>query len=170
MAEAEAEYRAALQLNQQYVPAAINFADFYAQQGQEAKGEAVLRKAIETSPRDGSLRHALGLALVRTKRPDEAIDQLRLAAELQPESARYGYVYGVALYSSGKNAEAIRQLEETAGRHPGDRETLTALAIYNRERGNLVSALNYAEQLAKAFPQDPTAAQILRELRMDAPH
>ncbi len=56
----------------QYAPAAINLADLYRQLGRDGDGEGVLRTAIAASPRDAGLHHALGLALTRLKRTDEA--------------------------------------------------------------------------------------------------
>lgn len=164
-AEAEAEYQAALRLDDRYVPAAVNLADLHAQQRQESKGEAVLRKALEASPRDASLHHALGLALVRAKRPDEALEELRLASDLQPERARYAYVYAVALHSARRMAQAIAVLERNAARNPGDRDTLLALVNYSRDAGDIPAALKYAELLAKFFPGDPGIARLVRELR-----
>jgi len=48
-------------------------------------GAAVLQTGITASPRDAGLHHALGLALVRAKRLDDAITELRQAAELDPD-------------------------------------------------------------------------------------
>ena len=61
LAEAEAEYKAALRLGSSYVPAAINLADLYRQLGRDADGEAVLRAAIAAAPQDAGPHHALGL-------------------------------------------------------------------------------------------------------------
>ena len=80
-----------------YGPAAANLADLYRQLGRDADAESVLRKALEASPRDAGLHHALGLTLVRLKRQDEAIAELARAAELEPDRARYAYVYAIGL-------------------------------------------------------------------------
>jgi Flp pilus assembly protein TadD len=71
--EAEAEYKAALRLSQQYAPAATNLADLYRGLGREADGEGVLRAALVASPQDAGLHYALGLTLVRQKRADGAL-------------------------------------------------------------------------------------------------
>ena len=52
VADAEAEYKAALRLSPQFAPAAVNLADLYRQLGRDGEGERVLRAAIATSPRD----------------------------------------------------------------------------------------------------------------------
>ena len=79
------------------VPAAANLADLYRQIGRDQDAETVLRKALDASPRDAGLHHALGLALVRLKKQDEAIAELARAAELEPDRARYAYVYAIGL-------------------------------------------------------------------------
>jgi predicted CXXCH cytochrome family protein len=163
--EAEAEYKAALRLSPQFAPAAINLADLYRALGRDGEGESVLRAAIMASPRDAGLHHALGLALTRLKRPDGAIGELRRAAELDPERARYAYVYGVGLHSAGRVGDALAVLRENLARHPTDRDTLLALVTFNRDTGDIVSALEYAEQLTRSAPGDPNLARLVQDLR-----
>jgi len=61
-----------------------------------------LHTALGIAPSDGGLHHALGFGLIRLKRPDEALVELRLAAHLAGNRAQYAYVYGVALHSAGR--------------------------------------------------------------------
>jgi predicted CXXCH cytochrome family protein len=163
--EAESEYKAALRLSAQYVPAAINLADLYRQIGRETEGESVLRAALAVSPQDAGLHHVLGLTLVRLKRLDGAIDEFRQAAELEPNRARYAYVYAVALHSAGRSADAITVLKKGAAQHPRDRDTLMALVSFHREVGNIESALQYAQQLVVAFPEDRDVGRLIQDLR-----
>ncbi|HEX3127683.1 MAG TPA: tetratricopeptide repeat protein [Thermoanaerobaculia bacterium] len=99
LAGAEAAYRAALKLDPLYLPAFVNLADLYREQGREPEGEALLRQALRAAPDDASLHHARGLLLVRTGRLDEALPELARAVELAPGEARYAYVYEVAIQS-----------------------------------------------------------------------
>jgi Flp pilus assembly protein TadD len=55
----------------------------------------MLRSSIAVAPRVAAAHYALGLTLIRTKRIDEAIEQLKTASELEPDNPRYSYVYGV---------------------------------------------------------------------------
>jgi predicted CXXCH cytochrome family protein len=161
-AEAKAEYKAALRLEPQFAPAAINLADLYRQLGSASQ---VLQAAIQVSPRDAGLHHALGLALVRAKHLDEAIAELRQAAELDPDQARYVYVYAVALNSAGRRDDAIDTLKESLTRHPNDRDTLMALISFYRDAGKLESALQYAEQLGRVSPNDLATDNLISTLR-----
>ena len=167
-AEAEAEFQAALRLSPAYGPAAANLADLYRQLGRDADAESVLRKGLAASPRDAGLHHALGLALVRQKKQDEAIAELARAAELEPDRARYAYVYAIGLDSTGRRTDAIQALKDNLARHPADRDTLSALISFKREGRDFASALEYAEQLAQADPNDAELKDLIETLRREA--
>src|SRR5262249_22200108 len=152
--DAEAEYKAALRLSPNYTLAAINLADLYRRLGRDGEGQSMLGAAIAASPRDAGLHHALGLTLTRLKQPGQALGELQRAKELEPERARYAYVYAVALHSAGRGEEAMSALKEILVRHPNDRETLLALISFSRDAGDLGTALEYAERLARVAPGD----------------
>jgi Flp pilus assembly protein TadD len=163
--EAEAEYQAALRLSPQFTGAAINLADLYRQTGREDAGERVLRTAINTVPADGGLHHALGLSLVRLKRLDEALVEIRSDAELAPHDARYAYIYGVAMHSAGQRQEAIAYLKNSLTGHPENRDIILAIVSFSREAGDTATALQYAEQAIKLAPDDPATRTLLDQLR-----
>ena len=147
IAHAEQDLRAAIALDSLYVPAYINLADLYRAQGRESDTERVLRDGLKTSPNSAPLHHALGLALVRAKRSDQALAELAKAAKLDPASARFAYVYGVALHSAGRVDESIETLVKAGAKHPADTDILEALASFYRDRGNDAEARRYAQQL-----------------------
>jgi predicted CXXCH cytochrome family protein len=163
--DAENEYKAALRLSPQYAPAAVNLADLYGRLGKEGEGESVLRATLTLAPDDAGLHHALGLVLVRLKRPDEALEELRRATELQPDQPRYAYVYAVGLHSAGRGAEAMAALKENLARHPNDRDMLLALISFSRDAGDVPTALEYAEQLARIDPTNADLATLVETLR-----
>jgi hypothetical protein len=53
-------------------------------------------------------------------------------------------------------AGAVTVLKEHLMRHPSDRDTLQAHISFSRDAGNLAVALEYAEQLARVAPNDPS--------------
>ena len=164
-AESEAEYKAALRLSPQYTVAAINLADLYRQLSRDGDGESTLRAAIAVAPADAGLRYALGLTLNRLKRTDDSLVELRRAAELDRNNARYAYVYAVGLHSAGRVGDLIAVLKENLDKHPADRDSLLALVTFNRDSGNIASALDYAERLAQLVPGDRQLSELVDALR-----
>jgi Flp pilus assembly protein TadD len=163
--DAGAEYKAALGLSPQYAPAAVNLADLCGQLRRDGEGESVLRATLTLAPGDAGLHHALGLVLVRLKRQEEALEELRRAAELEPDQARYAYVYAVGLHSSGRGSDAITVLKDSLTRHPGDRDTLLAVISFSRDAGDIASALEYAERLLKIDPTNREVTTLIEALR-----
>ncbi len=163
--DAENEYKAGLRLSPQYAPAAINLADLYRQLGRDNEGEGVLRTALTFLRQDAGLHHALGLTLIREKRPADAVNELRTATELEPGRSRYAYVYAVALHSLGRIDESMQVLKENLTKHPNNRDTLLALLTFNRDAGDISAALEYATQLTRITPDDAGLARLTDELR-----
>lgn len=117
------------------------------------------------SPRNASLHHALGLTLVRQKRSDAALDELRQAALLDPGQARYAYVYAIGLHSAGRRDDALAALRSDLQAHPNDRDSLAAALALSREKGDSVSALDYAERLLRLMPGNREIGGIIKQLK-----
>jgi Flp pilus assembly protein TadD len=163
--EAETEYKAALKLSPQFTPAAINLADLYRALDRGPDGLKILREAITAVPQDAGLHYAFGLALIRQKQNDEALAELRRATELAPDQSQYAYVYAVGQHSAGHVEDAITTLKENLNKHPADRQTLQALITFNRDAGNIASALDYAQRLAQSAPEDRRIADLVEGLK-----
>ncbi len=163
---AQAEFRAAIALDKRFVPAYVNAADAYREEGREDDAQRLLTDGLAVAGDSAPLHHALGLAYARQRKdPAAALRELARAAQLAPDSARYAYVYAVALHSFGRAPEAIRTLEAAAARWPADREILRALATMQRDAGRPEAARKAAEALATAYPDDPDARALLEALK-----
>ena len=143
----EEELKAAIRLDQFFLPAYVNLADLYRARSRDSDGENILRGGLKVAPNSATLHYALGLALVRMKHTDEALRELERATTLEPGNARFAYVYAVALHSTGKGDAAIGKLEKTLVTHPDDQDILQALASFHQERGRIESAKKYADRL-----------------------
>jgi tetratricopeptide (TPR) repeat protein len=163
--DAESELKTALRLDPKFVPAMVNLADLYRQQQRDNEGQQWLERAMAAEPNAAEPVHALGLLKIRQKQYPEALSLLAKAAALQPSNVRYSYVYAVALQSSGQINQAIGILQQAHGRRPADRQVLSALIAFERDNGNIPTAIVYAQQLVELVPDDPGAKATLQELQ-----
>ncbi|MBV5275745.1 MAG: tetratricopeptide repeat protein [Lamprocystis purpurea] len=161
---AQRAYQAALRLDPRFVPAYANLADLYRAQGQESQAQAQLRAGLAVSPDSADLNHALGLALVRAKRLDAALESLRRASDLAPNNTHYAYVYAVALDGAERTAESLPVLEAAAARDGADSDLLIALVQYNAKLGRPQAAAAWLDKLAILTPADPAVEQLRKSL------
>ena len=166
---AEAAYRAALDLDADFVPGMINLADLYRGTNRDGDGGALLQRAVATEPENASAHHALGLWLVRQDNRDEAIASFERAHDLDPASIEIAYVYGVALHSAGRSTEGLEIIEDAHELHPDDTNLLYALATISHDAGEPAAALRYAEELLAMWPYERSYQQLVKELREDSP-
>ena len=131
--QGEQELKAAIRLNPFFIPSYVNLADLYRAFGRDTDGERTLREGLAAEPASGVLHYALGLALVRLKRIDEAVHELERASVLDAGNARFAYAYGVALQSVGKIAAAKATLTKALAAHPDNADVRAALASVTKD-------------------------------------
>jgi tetratricopeptide (TPR) repeat protein len=162
---AQAEFAAARKLDANYVPAYVNGADAYRQQGRDAEAIRTLKEGIAVLPSNATLHHALGLAYARGQQREVALVEFARSVQLAPDNPRYTYVYAVALNSLGRSVEAKRMLQRAAERWPADRNILFALAAMARDTGDRDEARKAAQALVAADPDDREARALLEQLK-----
>ncbi len=161
---AEAEYRAAIDMEPAFMLTYVNLADLYRVKGEEQKGEQVLNDALKMNPDFADAHYALGLLMVRQKRASEGLSHLKRASELRSDEPNYAYAYAIGLNSTGSAAGAVSVLEEALKKHPYSRDILLALVTIQRDRGNQEEALRHATSLVQFWPQDPSVARLYQDL------
>jgi tetratricopeptide (TPR) repeat protein len=160
-AGAEAAYRAALTRDPAFLPALVNQAAFEEAHGRPGAAEALLRRAVASHPTDAEPVYALALLQVRRGRVEEAVRNLSAAASLAPEAPRYAYAHALALHRMGRVDEAITVLV----RYPRHRESLIALATFERDRGRLEEAERHAAAALRLDPGDRDVTALLGQIR-----
>ena len=169
MSGAEGEYRTALRLDPNFVPALVNLADLDRARGKDDEGAELLRRAMAIEPDNADVRYALGLYLVRRHDYPGALNLLRRAHELMPDNARYVYVYAVALNSNGAAGEALALLEAAHRQHPADHEVLMTLVSIARDQGDFATALRHGRALVALDPGNAELRALVSELEKRQP-
>jgi predicted CXXCH cytochrome family protein len=167
MASAEAAYAEGERRDSRYPPLYINRADMYRAADRDEEAGTVLETGLSQMPDDGALHHAHGLWLIRAQRPEDGLAALARAFELTPDAPRFGYVYGVALNSMEQTVRATEVWRSVLAQRPYDRDTLYALALALRDRGQPMQALVYARRLARLLPGDAGVTRLVDELEGD---
>jgi predicted CXXCH cytochrome family protein len=120
----------AMQRDETSLIAHLNLADHQRGARDDAKAEALLRKAALLYPESADVHHALGLLLVRKREPARGVLELRRAAELAPDNSHYAYVYAVGLYSTQQVDRALSTLAAARRRFPQNEQVRSALQTY----------------------------------------
>jgi tetratricopeptide (TPR) repeat protein len=165
--EALEHFRMALAMEPAGAATRINYADALRRAGDEAEATRILREGIGSQPESGLLRHALGLSLVRSQRPEDGLEQLLEAVRLEPGNSRYAYVAAIALNSMGRPDDALRSLGDARRQFPNDFDIGWALATILRDRGESARAAAVARELAEQFPDSQEAAALYLSLATD---
>ena len=111
-AQAEGEYKAAVQENQYDVKAWSRLGDCVAARGDFKTAEADYRKALAVQPKDSDAQTGLAVALISMNRSNEAIPLLESAIRNDPTNITAHYRLSVLYRRLGRNAEADHEMSE----------------------------------------------------------
>ncbi len=165
--KAEAAYRLAAKVEPEFIPARINFAELLYSRNRPKESEQEFRNAIDAAmmpENEGTARDALARFLIRVKRYDEGVEELKRATELIPNHAQTQYFYGVAMNSLGRFPEALPYLEKASQLDPYNTEYLIGLATICRDGGKPQLALKYAQAALTLQPEDQQLQQLVQAL------
>jgi tetratricopeptide (TPR) repeat protein len=164
---AETEYRHAITLQPQFVPAYMQLAELYRTAQQEQQADSVLRMGLDRAPGNADLQYQLGLALVRQGKKADALPYLKAAAASR--NSHYVYVYAVGLYDAGQTGPSIKTLQGALVESPDDTELLYGLASIAAAAGQRDVALPAARRLATLEPGNQNIQRFLAQLEGGAP-
>jgi len=159
--KAEAAYREALGVDDQFYMAKVNLATVSAQQGRHGEAERLLRELLRDHPDLHELNSSLAMLLAEQGRYEESREFFLKAARLMPEQTRILYNLGLLENTLGNTARAEEYLLSALEREPGNYDYLYAIATFCLEHGIKDKSLKYARQLADRFPSDQAARQLI---------
>jgi predicted CXXCH cytochrome family protein len=160
---AELHYEAALIQDPDFVPAAINYADFLRRVGRDQEGFRLLSELKGRVVDASAVWHAIGLFLVREKRYADALLALAEAAKLEPNNAQYALTFAVALDAQGEAVKAVRAVESGLEASPWSFELLqyrVSLLVKGQAKPRVEAAV--AEWIRR-YPNHPQAIEVARQ-------
>jgi tetratricopeptide (TPR) repeat protein len=155
-AEAVNEFETATKLEPRIVGPLVNASLAYSNLNQPDRAEACLRRALKVEPNNASALFNLGLLLAETGRTADAVKSLRGALEFDPRMAAAAYNLGVIAGAASK-AEAARWCRRAHMIEPESGKYAHALAFYQRESGDLASAVATLRKWLDGHPLDGQA-------------
>ena len=165
--DAEAAYRKATEIEPDAVPVWVNLGELLFQQQRHEEAEAAFRSAVEKASMEenrGVAHDALARFLIRLKRYDEGVAELKEAARLLPENAQVQYFLGVALNSTGNVDDAFGYLKRATELEPNNPEYLAGLATICRDAGRWDDAIDAARRLSALNPGDQQSMALLQQI------
>lgn len=121
-ADAEREYKAALELDPGSADAATGLANIYMTGRRFPEAAAALRKVVAAHPDDASAHVQLGRVLAAESKNDEAIVELQAAVKLAPTDLSVQRDLADVYTLVGKHDEAASAYKTLVAAHPADAE------------------------------------------------
>ena len=150
---AEDYFRKAIDIDDLFFPAKMNLALLVAQQGNESEAELLFREVLESYPDQHEAAYSLALLLAGQNRLDESAGYLAQATTGMPANARAHYNYGLLLAQLGRDDEAEASLQAALDIEPRSFDYLYALADFYLKRSRAEEALELADRIIQAHPQ-----------------
>ena len=146
------EYRAALDIDPNYILALNNLAFTLFQRGEIDASIDACQKVLERNPRNSKAHNNLGLALQRRGDLDAAMSHYQLAVDCDPENAQAHHNLATLLHRRGKIDEAIDQYGLAIRANPRYFNAHAHLGQLFQEQGRLDEAI---EEFQKALALHP---------------
>jgi serine/threonine-protein kinase len=163
-AEAEREFRRAIELNPRYGSAHQWYGFLLSSRGQHEAALLEGLTALELDPASVSGRRSVGWICFYARRYDQALDHLARAIEMNPMAVESYRILGSVLALAGKSSEAERVLRDAVNLPGADAYTKATLGWVLARAGKRAEAeaiLGELEALGRAGYVSPAALAIL---------
>lgn len=144
LADAERDYRAAIDADPVHTDALHLLGVLRHQQGRHEEAADLVGRAVALRPNDAALQLNLGNALKALGRLDGAIERFRNALSLAPDFPLAHYNLGNAYAQAGRHEDAVDAFQKSLRLQPNDASTYNNL-------GNALHALGRADEAIAAF-------------------
>jgi Flp pilus assembly protein TadD len=141
-AEAEKDYRKALEIQPDLEESAVNLAALDIEGGKYDEAATLMKKAIAKNPKSAALHVNLAMALAGKNDADGAGKELDEALKLEPNNALTAVTYAQILARAGKAKDAAAKLEQAARLAASDPGVLASVAIEYKNMKDFKSCIS----------------------------
>ncbi len=139
----------------------MNLADMAARRGRFEESVLLWKEVIQHEPNDASAQFHLGMALLATHRPVEAIKHLRAAAHLEVRSPVMHYGLGIAYHFSGNNQKAVLAFKAALTLAPRMSSAIHGLAMVLLNQGHIDEVISLLSKHLKKEADDYQAEELI---------
>jgi tetratricopeptide (TPR) repeat protein len=161
--EALAEYDDAVKREPQAILALVNAAMAHAKLGETAKAEEKLNEALKITPDSAAARYNLGL--IKAEQGDLPAAEKNLKAAFKADPQMAGAAYNLCVITAkDRPAEALEWCRQAAALRPREPRYAWTLAFYQRQSGDITSAIATLDALINRAPAYPDAYLLLADI------
>ena len=154
-AKAEAQFKAAQDIEPASEDVILNLARLYAESG-DLKRSAELLEAVPVDDRTTKEEFALGAAYEQLKQPKKAIAAYQRSVDMEPENLDAIRSLATALLSDNQLDEAQKEFQQLVNADPEDVGALNRISEIQRRQGKYTEAL---ATIKKARAKDPNSLE-----------
>jgi tetratricopeptide (TPR) repeat protein len=154
-AKAEAQFKAAQDIEPASEDVVLNLARLYAESG-DVKRAADLLEAVPIDDRTSKEEYALGAAYDQIKEPKKAIAAYQRAVDMDPENLDASHALAAALLANNQLDEALKQFQQLAEADTEDSTSLIRISEIQRRQGKYSEAL---VTIRKVRQKDPSSLE-----------
>lgn len=154
-AKAEAQFKAAQDIEPASEDVVLNLARLYAESG-DLRRSSELLEAVPVSDRTPKEEFTLGATYEQLKQPKKAIAAYQRSADMEPENLDAIRALGMVLLSDNQLDEALKQFKQLTDADPEDVAALNRISEIQRRQGKYEEAL---VTIRKARAKDPNSLE-----------
>jgi tetratricopeptide (TPR) repeat protein len=163
-AEAEANYKEVVKLDENNPASLANLAAIQLEMDKLPDAEANLKKALAASPDDAYALSLLGMLRFRQEKYDDALTILSRAAQLDPKNAETQNYLGITLSQEGQRDAAETALRKAILLQPnygGAHHNLAVVYAHQKPPAIALAKFHYNKAIALGQPPNPDLEKIL---------
>jgi len=163
LARAEANYLEAIAIDNLFIPAKINLALLYYQQGKMNQAEALFLDLVKNHPEVQNGYYYLALLYGEQKKYQEAVTLLETALSKPGGNIRILYNLGLIYQVMGQDVKCVATLQKGLDLEPCNYDLLYALFAFHMNKKNREKATPFINRLKICYPDEKAVQQIVND-------